>query len=421
MEDERIQQHTGSVTMSTLEIDAIGEVLNISMGSAATAISTMLDRQVVISTPTVAMRKFNALDYASLEPAMLVKINYVEGISGSNVMIFRQRDMQIILNLLMGNDDPPSEEFTFDDLSMSAACEVMNQMMGASATALSEFLGRPINISTPEAMVVGPDHDYSQAVQMQEGEEIVSVSFRLTIDGVMDSNFASILGIHLAKELVDQVMGQQEPEEIEVQGSAAPRPAPEPASAPAAESAASVQQPAHTPDQPQAQAAPQEAGTMAGYPPYPAYPNPPYPGYPYYGGYPPYPPMGYPGQAAPYGAPAPAASAPMNIQTPQFPQFAPQGAVDPNQNGNMDLLMGVSLNVSVEIGRTKRKIKDIVDFGQGTVIELNKQAGAPVDIVVNGQLLARGDVVVIDDNFGVRITEIVGVKELMESLKEEAL
>ena len=427
MEDERIQQHTESITMNSLEIDTIGEILNISMGSAATAVSTMLDRQVVISTPTVVMRKFNTLDYATLEPAMLVKISYVEGISGSNVMIFRQKDMQIILNLLIGNDDPPSDDFTFDELSMSAACEVMNQMMGASATALSEFLGRPINISTPEAMVVGPDNDYAKAVQVQEGEEIVSVSFRLTIDGVMDSNFASILGIQLAKEIVDQVMGQQETVETPAQPAPAAQPAApaQPAAQPAA--AAPVQQPAAAAVPQQfaapAQPAAQPQGTMpqqmpAGYPPYPAYPNQStYPGYPYYGGYPPYP--AYPNQPMPYGAPA--TETPVSVQTPQFPQFAHQGAVDPNQNGNMDLLMGVSLNVSVEIGRTKRKIKDIVDFGQGTVIELNKQAGAPVDIVVNGQLLARGDVVVIDDNFGVRITEIVGVKELMESLKEEAL
>ena len=261
--------------------------------------------------------------------------------------------------------------------------------------------------------MVGPDHDYAEAVQVREGEEIVSISFQLTIDGIMDSNFASILGIDLAKEIVGQVMGQQETVEI-------PAP-PAPASQPAAESvpttpiADPVQQPAASAP---AQPVPQPTGTPAGYPPYPAYPNqPPYPGYPYYGGYPSYP--AYPSQPMPYAAPAP--EAPVSVQIPQFPQFVPQGAADPNQNGNMDLLMGVSLNVSVEIGRTKRKIKDIVDFGQGTVIELNKQAGAPVDIVVNGQLLARGDVVVIDDNFGVRITEIVGVKELVESLKEEAL
>ena len=425
MEDERIQQHTESMNMSSLEIDTIGEILNISMGSAATAISTMLDRQVMISTPTVTMRKFNALDYVSLEPAMLVKIGYVEGISGSNVMIFRQKDMQVILNLLMGNDDPPSDDFTFDELSMSAACEVMNQMMGASATALSEFLGRPINISTPEAIVIGPENDYAKAIQVQDGQEIVSVSFRLTIDGVMDSNFASILGIELAKEIVDQAMGQQEP---------VPAQKPTPAAAPQQNTAPAPAQAAEpVPVQPAAQAAaamPEQHAAPTGYPPYPVYPNqpaypnqpvypnqPPYPGYPYYGGYPSYP--GYPSQPMP--GMAPATEAPVNVQTPQFPQFAPQGTAAANQNGNMDLLMGVSLNVSVEIGRTKRKIKDIVDFGQGTVIELNKQAGAPVDIVVNGQLLARGDVVVIDDNFGVRITEIIGVKELMESLKEESL
>lgn len=139
----------------------------------------------------------------------------------------------------------------------------------------------------------------------------------------------------------------------------------------------------------------------------------------------PYPPY----QQAPYGVPAEAGGAQpqvlkqseINIQKTQFPQFTSQGAVVPNSNGNMDLLMGVSLDVSVEIGKTKRKIREILEFGQGTVIELNKQAGAPVDIVVNGRLLARGDVVVIDDNFGVRITEILGTKELMESLREDAL
>ena len=150
MGEERSQQLEGNITLSSLEIDTIGEILNISMGSAATAVSTLLDKAVNISTPTVEVRRFSSLDYAALEPAVLVKINYVEGISGSNVMIFRQRDMQVILNLLMGNDEPPSDDFVFDELSMSAACEVMNQMMGSSATALSDFLGMVVNISTPE-------------------------------------------------------------------------------------------------------------------------------------------------------------------------------------------------------------------------------------------------------------------------------
>lgn len=443
------------VVLTDLEIDAIGEVLNISMGSAATAISTMLDKQVAISTPKVEMRQFHAMDYAALEPAMLVKINYVEGLAGSNVMVFRQRDMEMILNLLMGNDSDPSDDFVFDELSMSAAGEVMNQMMGASATALSDFLGRVINISTPETSIVGSESSYSEAVEVEEGTEIIAVSFQLTIDRIMDSSFASIMSCELAKDIVKQVLGQHEQEISAIQ----PMREQEGAASFDAQQAAPPQQKPilHTEDTPAGENIPQKSVpemqhdgppvpntasvAQAATPPQQSPPEgnfnqaqaqmPPYGGgYPPYYGYPGYPPMGpympYPQQF--YGMqPDPAGQQQIlkqptvNVQTPQFPQFSVQNAQSVNAGGNMDLLMGVSLDVSVEIGKAKRKISEIIEFGQGTVIELNKQAGAPVDIVVNGRLLARGDVVVIDDNFGVRITEILGTKELMESLKEEAL
>ena len=461
------EEHNSELTnasLNSLEIDTIGEILNISMGSAATAISQLLDKQVIISTPTVELREFNAMDYVALEPAMLVKISYVEGLTGSNVMIFRQQDMQVILNLMMGNTDAPTEEFVFDELSMSAACELMNQMMGASATALSEFLSRVVNISTPEARTVGSDNgDYAEAVGVREGDEIVAVSFRLNIDGVMDSSFASIFDCALVKDIVGQVIGDQDMSAFEqssanAAASAAQTPAPMPAMPaapqPPVQEAMSVAPQMPTPPAPAAPiqtpvapmpAAPQppvqeampaapQMPQMPQQPAMPPYPQPPMPGmdpqqqaYAAYG-YPPY--YGYPGYAPypPYPQQPPvqpqqdAANKPaVNFQNPQFPQFNVQNSASPNSNGNMDLLMGVSLDVSVEIGKTKRKIKDIIEFGQGSVIELNKQAGAPVDIVVNGRLLARGDVVVIDDNFGVRITEILGTKELMESLKEEMM
>ncbi len=445
MGEDRSQQLDNEAILSSLEIDTIGEILNISMGSAATAISTLLDRAVNISTPTVELRQFSSMDYAALEPAVLVKIEYVEGISGSNVMIYRQRDMQVILNLLMGNDDPPSDDFVFDELSMSAACEVMNQMMGASATALSEFLGMVVNISTPEASIVTSTDSYREAVGVQEGDEIVAVSFRLSITDVIDTNFASILGCGLAKEMVQTLMGDQGGEPAPAPQPAAPAPAPQPtapAAAPPQSSAYPAQPPAPQPappaPQPSAPAGPPPAPgapQASGMPGYPGgeggYPQqPPYPGYPpYYGGYPGYPPAPYPPYPPqqPYGAPEAAAQhpnqvlhqPPVNVQNTQFPQFSIQASPNPATNGNMDLLMGVSLDVTVEIGSAKRKIKEVIEFGQGTVIELDKQAGAPVDIVVNGRLLARGDVVVIDDNFGVRITEILGTRELLESLKEE--
>lgn len=435
---EESQQLEDGMVLSSLETDTIGEILNISMGSAATAISTMLDKQVVISTPTVEVRRFNSMDYAALEPAVLVKINYVEGISGSNVMIFRQRDMQIILNLLMGNDEEPSDDFVFDELSMSAACEVMNQMMGASATALSDFLGMVVNISTPEAMVVDSNDAYRNAVNVNEGDEVVAVSFSLSIAEVMDTNFASILECSLAKEMVQRVIGFEEDTPV-VEAPAAPEPA---AVAPAVQQAPpAAQAPQQAPPAAAQMAPPQGGAPMAaapGMPPQgmpgaampagpegytqPGYPGgyPPYYGYPGYPGYPPAPYPGYPPYGGADGTSSQVMHQPMvNVQNTQFPQFAVQPSPNPNINGNMDLLMGLPLEVRVEIGSAKRKIKEVIEFGQGTVIELDKQAGAPVDIVVNGKLLARGDVVVIDDNFGVRITEILGTRELLESLKDE--
>lgn len=437
MSEELLQKEVSVPSISMMEQDAIGEVLNISMGSSATAVSSLLDRQVNISTPSVSVREFHTLDYSAMEPALIVKIEYVEGISGNNVMVFRQRDIQIILNLLMGNDDPPSDDFEFDELSMSAACEVMNQMMGAAATALSEFLNRVVNISTPIASVVTSEDSYRDAIGVQEGDEIVAVSFHIDIQDVMNSDFVSILTCSLAKEIVEQIMGNNQESLENIHAPAQP-----PAAVAAQEQPAASPQPAMQP--PAAAAAPQPPVTQAAPPQpamqqpapavmdmtaqqqamqqvgmQPAYGMPPYGQMPY--GYPMYPMPPYPQQAYGMQEPQPATQKPINVQNTQFPQFTVQQTDSPTSNANMDLLMGVSLDVSVEIGQTKRKIKDIIDFGQGTVIELNKQAGAPVDIVVNGRLLARGDVVVIDDNFGVRITEIVGTKELMESLKEDAV
>ncbi len=476
-----------------MEIDAIGEVLNISMGSAATAVSTMLDRQVTITTPRVIIEALGLVEYSALEPALSVKITYTSGLSGSNVLIFRQRDMQLILNQLMGIDDPPSDDFVLDELSMSAACEVMNQMMGASATALAEFLGKAVNISTPEARIISPEFSFADAIGMDVNQEIVSVHFNMDILGVMTSEFVCALPCDLAKSMVAGFLGEDEVEEAAPVYEAAPpyeyaaaqseHAAPQYEYAPAQSEHAAPQyeyaaaqpehaapqyeyaaaQPEHAapqyeyaPAQPQPPSAPPRAAVpptpqpqpmAAPQPPQMAppaagpagYPPPYYPPYP--GAYPGYPPAGVPGAYAPPGYPpsyypyppyppqpevvAPAHTArvepqpPAKVQNVQLPQFGKGNATgEPVLGGNADLLMNVPLDVTIEIGQTRRKIKDIMGFAQGTVIELEKQAGAPVDIVVNGQLIAHGDVVVIDDNFGVRITEILGTRALLSSLEK---
>lgn len=427
-------------TLSPIEIDAIGEVLNISMGSAATAVSTMLDKQVIITTPRVSVEPLGLVEYSALEPALSVKITYTEGLKGSNVLVFRQRDMQLILNQLMGIDEPPSDDFILDELSMSAACEVMNQMMGASATALSEFLGKAVNISTPAANIITNDYTFVDAVGMNENDDIVSIHFNMDIQGVMTSEFVSAMPCDLARSMVGAFLNSssedsnsqqqsstppQQPVPQQAQPSiAAQQPTPPIAQQPQPQSPPSAVQPPVMPPQQVPPQAPLPAGGTPGYPPpyYPPYP--PYtssgvPGYPppYYPPYQPYPP--YPANPAQSEANSQPPVMVQNVQLPQFGKSAPSS--EPVLGGNTELLMNVPLDVTIEIGQARRKIKDIMAFAQGTVIELEKQAGAPVDIVVNGQLIAHGDVVVIDDNFGVRITEILGTRALLSSLEKEVI
>lgn len=386
-----------NVEFSSYEIDAVGEILNISMGSAATAVSELLNAKVWITTPQVSVVRAADLNYDRLEPAICVKIVYVSGISGQNMMVLKQDDVQLILNQLMGNPLVVSPDFEFDEMNISAVSEVMNQMMGASATALSDLLGISVDISTPTPYLI-EQTNFCELAELNPDETIVAVTFKLTVDGVMNSEFMSVMSVDLAKSLSSKMIekfhgDEEEKKEDKPQQSAAPaaapaQPAPAPAPAPAA-------------------AAPAQPAPQPGAYPYPPQGQPaPYPAY------------GYQNQYAAYGAYPPPVP-PVNIQNAQLHQFDNMDfGLPTDQSDNLKLLMGVPLEISVEIGTAKRKVKDILEFQQGTIIELERQAGAPVDVVVNGNLIARGDVVVIDDNFAVRITEIVKSK-FMDSLGKE--
>lgn len=470
------------------EKDAIGEIMNITMGSAATAVSNMLSAKVWITTPTVTIEKAKDLIYPELEPSIHVKIKYIQGVSGENVLVLKQDDVQLILDQLMGLPLEVTDDFEFDEMNISAVCEVMNQMMGASATALSELISTPIDISTPQAEVskesVGvnpygiPPEDY-----------VCVVRFKLTIDNVINSEFISVMTIELAKEMAQKMIAaysgggaeekkeEEEPssnlsqDEIQALLSGAgssgtaeepAQPAPQPAQQTAPQGGALSQdeinallngvnsqtsQPAPQPvPQPVPQPAPQQTAqtaynqqpqNMQGVPPQMngmpqqnmAQPNISnqagvsqqagmpqmnmQPGAMPYGGY----------YGMPYGyppmQPVQKGSA-VNVQAVQLQSFEDYTNKDLNadQNDNLKLLMGVPLDVTVELGSTRKKVKEILDFTQGTIIELERQAGSPVDIIVNGHLIAKGDVVVIDDNFAVRITEIIKSKFLDNLGKE---
>jgi flagellar motor switch protein FliN/FliY len=397
-----------------LEKDAIGEIMNITMGSAATAVSTMLSAKVWITTPTVDVAKRRDLGFPELEPSVVVKITYIRGITGQNVLVLKQSDVQLILAQLMGLPLEVTDDFQFDEMNVSAVCEVMNQMMGASATALSEIIETAVDISTPQALIQEGDARVEDLYGIGEEEDVCVVKFRLTIDNVINSEFISVLTIDLAKEMANRMMHgfDAEPE---------PEPEPEPAPASSGGGGGMMSQ-----EQIEAMMAgmggsPAPSGAPAGAPPgsppaagmpadvaanpYGAYPPPGYGAAP--GAYPPYP-------GVPYGAPMPGMMpgyppSEHAVQIAQFQAFEnyQNPTINKTQNDNLKLLMDVPLDVTVEIGSATKKVKDILDFSQGTIIELERQAGAPVDVIVNGNLVAKGDVVVIDDNFAVRITEII--------------
>jgi len=438
-------------------IDAIGEAMNISLGSSATAVSNMLDHRVDITTPSVQVINAEDFSLGRIEPAIGVEIKYVCGLEGSNIMMLKRSDVKAIVDILLGTETP-DEEFQLDELSISVVCEVMNQMMGAASTALSDLLGRMVNISTPESFELNDlDKVRDEHFPVKTGP-IVVVSFQLSIEGVVESEFMNVMSVELAKELVggmgldmdgelESTASPSEPapapapapaassggtmsqEEIErmLAGGGAPEPAPAPA--PAASSGGTMSQeeiermlagggasePAPVPG---AAPAPAPAPAAAGQPPaYPPAGYPPYPpqaagqgGYPY----PPYPPYYmYP----PQPVQQPAEPKVINTQKPSMEPLSADDRLSQEQKENLDLIMGVSLEVAVEIGRTRRKIQDIIAFSKGSLVVLDKLAGEPVDLLVNGQCIARGDVVVIDDNFGIRITEILQKPDINELTK----
>lgn len=377
-----------SEIFSPMEIDAIGEILNISLGSSATSVSGLLDRRVNITTPVVKVLTSEDFHFQALEPAIGVEINYISGLSGTNVMILKETDVKAIVGLLLGTDYS-EEEFVMDEMSISAICEVMNQMMGASSTALSQFLNRTVNISTPVSFEIEDSEEFKRKYYSAT-EEIVTVSFHLIIDGMVDSEFISVLNVDLAKELVSLFSMDEDDEE--------PMSTPQPQVAEPTSAPAPVQQQqapmAPPPPQPQQMAPQQQAAPVQ---------------------------QQYQQQAAPVRQQQHRQQpkvieqyVDVNLQQPTYDSFDEDVILTDEQNNNLGMIMSIPLQVTVEIGRTKKKIKEILEFNTGTIIELNKQAGTQVDIFVNGQAIAKGDVVVVDDYYGVRITEVSSNSEILK-------
>ena len=351
------------------EADALGEIANISMGTAATTLSILVNNRVNITTPKVTTISIDDLSREQPTPCVFIHISYVKGLEGKNILILKEDDVKVITDLMMGGDGTNTDQ-DLSELHLSAICEAMNQMMGSAATSMSSMISDTVDISPPTATRVDLAENIKGELEGLVEEKFVQVAFKMEIGDLVDSQIMQLYPIDFAQRVYKQFAGiSDEPEP-------APAAAPEPAPAPAPAAAAPEPAPA-----PQAAPAAQAAPPPMGQPMAP----PPMMGQPMYA----YPPQDF------------------NIQPAQFQSFMAPPDLSGIAPENIDLIMDVPLEVTVELGRTSKSIKEILDFSPGTIIELDKLAGEPIDVLVNGKFVAKGEVVVIEESFGIRVTEII--------------
>ena len=364
--------------LTPVERDAVGEIANISMGSSATTLYSLVNRKVNITTPVVTLANWDTVIDDYQRPCVFIQIRYTAGLDGSNIMVLKEQDVKVITDLMMGGDGS-NIEGELGELHLSAISEAMNQMMGSAATSMSTMLGKMIDISPPEASLI-------DLTEFKQGGEIanflestfVKIAFRMQIDDLVDSTIMQLYPIEFARSLYQTFISQQEPE---------PEPEPEPYIPPVAEMPV---QNAYDPGQMGMGMGMPQMNSQMGMPQMDMGMN-----------------MGMmPQMGMGMGMPQMNPQMGMNVQPAQFQSFNSGAGTLPGQE-NIGLIKDVPLEVTVELGRTKKSIADILDFAPGTIIELDKIAGEPIDVLVNGKFVAKGEVVVIEESFGIRVTEII--------------
>ncbi|RUS55804.1 flagellar motor switch protein FliN [Kurthia sp. 3B1D] len=358
------EQYNVGDYLDEMSQDALGEIGNISFGSSATALSSLLGQKVDITTPTISMINRDKLEEEFPHPYVAIQVEYTIGLTGMNLLVIKQSDAAIIADLMLGGDGlNPSEEL--GEIHLSAVQEAMNQMMGSAATSMSTIFNKKVDISPPSIDLMNIREDEGSE-NIPEEDLLVRVSFRLRIGELIDSNIMQLLPLEFSQSLVQQLLNPEPVEEISIEKESVSEP---------------VTSQEKTMQQPMMQH--QEAITM---------------------------------QQPMYAPPQQYQQQPMNVQQAQFTEFT-QPSLKQTEARNLNMLLDIPLQVTVELGRTKRSVKDVLELVSGSIIELDKLAGEPVDILVNSRLIAKGEVVVIDENFGVRITDILSKADRLNNLR----
>ncbi|MCY7865034.1 flagellar motor switch phosphatase FliY [Bacillus spizizenii] len=346
--------------LSEMERDAIGEIGNISFGSSATALSTLLNQKVDITTPSVTVIPKSKISDAFPEPYVAIEVNYTEGFSGSNLLVVEQNDAAIIADLMIGGDGKGADP-SLGEIHLSAVQEAMNQMMGSAATSMSTVFSKKIDISPPRVELLDVTEEKGTD-RIPDDEMLVKVSFNLKVGELIDSSIMQLYPLTFAKDLISSLMNTGNAEEE------------------------TTSQPDVTYEQPKEPVTPEPRIEPQQQ------------------------------QQPPKRQGTPKKTAPVQVSPVEFSAFDPNEASQAPIN-NLDMLLDIPLSITVELGRTKRSVKEILELSAGSIIELDKLAGEPVDILVNQRIVAKGEVVVIEENFGVRVTDILSQAERINNLK----
>ncbi|HOQ39369.1 MAG TPA: flagellar motor switch phosphatase FliY [Fervidobacterium sp.] len=344
-------------SLTDIEKDMIGEIGNIILGSGATALSTILGRKVDISIPGVEVMTLGELRKGLSGEKVCVTIDFQGVVEGISVLVLEKETSAEIADIMMGGVGG-AESTELDDFKLSAIGEAMNQMMGTAATSLSDMVKSPISITPPTIEIFNfSDLNTKFPPIGAESDRIAKVNFTMNIEDLEAAQFFLAMPVPFVRKLHGMISGPTVPPVTEP--SEKPRQSPKPVNStlPTADILRSEKE---------------EKPTVAARPA-------------------------------------------------QFEDFGKASSQTSEESIAIDerlqLLFDVPLNITVELGRTKLTLKEVMELGVGSLIELDKLTGEPVDVYVNNKLIAKGEVVVIDENFGVRITEIISPRERLYGLK----
>ncbi|MGI8384452.1 flagellar motor switch phosphatase FliY [Robertmurraya sp. P23] len=391
--------------LSSMEQDALGEIGNISFGSSATALSTLLNQKVDITTPSVVVIPKSRLAEEFPQPYVAIQVSYTEGFSGTNLLVIQQSDAAIIADLMLGGDGIQPADL-MGEIQLSAVQEAMNQMMGSSATSMSTIFSKKVDISPPSIDILnvleGEGTD-----RLPVDDMLVKISFRLKVGDLIDSSIMQLVPLEFAKGLVEELLNpsptnEMESDKIEDTKDPGSNDLSEPTPIPSASHQPPMQGGYGGQMQPptQAHSNQEQWGQVPPLGVYQAPINQAYPQGPQH-----------------FGSPYASIGAQPNVQPASFSSFEQYPPLQQSESKNLDMLLDIPLQVTVELGRTRRSVKEILELSSGSIIELDKLAGEPVDILVNNRLIAKGEVVVIDENFGVRVTDIISQSDRIKKLR----